>query len=120
MGVRKGWNGHLLHTEIEIRDQKCLEILKSTASISRITDLILAMTVYLPVWHSHCTSVRFTVLVSCSDEFAVHSCSLFCLERQVRKLWTDCSTVGVYCVTIPWPKIDVYENIESTNKNIFF
>jgi len=29
--------------------------------------LILALTVYLPVWHSHCTRARFTVLVSCSD-----------------------------------------------------
>jgi len=28
--------------------------------------LILAMTVFLPVWNSHCTRVRFTVTVSCS------------------------------------------------------
>ena len=35
--------------EIEIKDQKCLEILKSTAFIFRIIDLVLAMTVYLPV-----------------------------------------------------------------------
>jgi len=30
------------------------------------------MTVYLPAWHSHCTRAWFTVLVSCSDELAVH------------------------------------------------
>jgi len=34
------------------------------------------MTVYLPVLHAHCTRVRFTVLMSCSDEFTVHSCPL--------------------------------------------
>jgi len=34
------------------------------------------MTVYLPVLHSHCTRVRFTVLMSCNDELAVHSCPL--------------------------------------------
>jgi len=27
--------------------------------------------VYLPVWHSHCTRARFTVLMSCSDQLAV-------------------------------------------------
>jgi len=47
--------------------------------------LTLAMTVYLPVWHWHCTRVRFTVLVLCSetsDEFAIHSaCPLLCLQR---------------------------------------
>jgi len=30
------------------------------------------MAVYFPVWHSYCTRVRFTALVSCSDERAVH------------------------------------------------
>ena len=46
--------------------------------------LTVAMTVYLPVWHWHCTRARFTVLVSCSDEFAVHSCPLLCLQKQGR------------------------------------
>jgi len=40
------------------------------------------MTVFLPVWNSHCTRVRFTVKVPCSDELAVHSCPL-CLQRWV-------------------------------------
>jgi len=44
------------------------------------------MTVYLPVWHSHCTRSRFTVVVSCSDKLAVHLCPLFCLQRRVAKL----------------------------------
>jgi len=33
------------------------------------------MTAYLPVRHSHGKRTRFTVLVSCSAEFAVHSMS---------------------------------------------
>jgi len=28
----------------------------------RLIGLILAMTVFLPVWNSHCTRVRFTVI----------------------------------------------------------
>jgi len=31
--------------------------------------------------NSNCTRARFTVLVSCSDELAVHSCPLFFLQR---------------------------------------
>jgi len=38
-----------------------------------LIDLILTMRVYFPMWHSHCTRARFTVLVSCNDELAVHS-----------------------------------------------
>jgi len=55
------------------------------------------MTVYLPVWHSHCTSARFTVMVSCSDEIAVHSCPSFACRGKLR---TDSSTVDLYCVSI--------------------
>ena len=51
-----------------------------------LIDLVLAMTVLLPVWNSHCTRVRFTVVVSCSDELAVHSCPLLCLQRWVAKV----------------------------------
>jgi len=43
------------------------------------------MTVYLPVWHSHCTRASFTALVWCSDEFAVHSSPLICLQRPATK-----------------------------------
>jgi len=70
----------------------------------RLIDLILAMTVFLPVWNSHCTRVRFTVTVSCSDGLAVHSCLFLCLQRWVVKVarGADCSAVGLYCVTIPW------------------
>jgi len=39
----------------------------------KISSLILAMTVCWPIWHSHCTKVRFTVLViTCGDELAIH------------------------------------------------
>ena len=52
-----------------------------------VIELILAMTVYFPVWHSHCTRAKFTFLVSCSDELlTVHSCPLICLQRQIAKL----------------------------------
>jgi len=38
---------------------------------------------FLLVWNSHCTRVRFTVIVFCSDELAVHSCLFLCLQRWV-------------------------------------
>jgi len=41
---------------------------------------------FLPVWNSHCTRVRFTVTVSCSDGLAVHSCLFLCLQRRVVKV----------------------------------
>jgi len=44
------------------------------------------MTVFLPVWNSHCTRFSFTVIVSCSDELAVHSWPLLCLQRWVAKV----------------------------------
>jgi len=44
------------------------------------------MTVFLPVWNSHCTRVRFTVIVWCSDELAIHSCPLLCLQKRVAKV----------------------------------
>jgi len=55
------------------------------------------MTVVLPVWNSHCTRVRFTVTVSCSDGLAVHSC-----RGGLWKSRAGCSAIGLYCVTIPW------------------
>jgi len=39
------------------------------------------MPLYLPVWNSHCTTARFTVLVSCSSELAVHSCPRLCVTK---------------------------------------
>jgi len=51
-----------------------------------VSNLFLAMPVYLPISHSHCPRARFINQVSCSDELAVHSCPLLCLQRQVAKL----------------------------------
>jgi len=52
-----------------------------------LMELILAMTVYFPVWHSRCTRASFTVLVSRRDELlTVQSCPLICLQRQIAKL----------------------------------
>jgi len=42
--------------------------------------------IYLPVRHWHCTRADFTILVSCCDELAVHSCGLFFLQNPVAKL----------------------------------
>jgi len=50
------------------------------------------MTVFLPVWNSHCTRVRFTVTVSCSDGLAIHSCLFPCLQRRLVKVAS-----GLFC-----------------------
>jgi len=89
--------------EIETKNQNLWENLTSAAQF-QLVDLFLAMTVYLPVWHSHCIRARFTVLGSCSGELSVHSSLLLCLQGQVAKL-ADCFTVGFYCVTITWQQI---------------
>jgi len=47
---------------------------------------------FLPVWNSHCTRVRFTVIVSCSDELAIHSCLFLCLQRRLVKVAS-----GLFC-----------------------
>jgi len=53
--------------------------------VSSLIDSILAMIVCMPAWRSFWTRARFTVLVSCSDELAVHPCPLLCLWKQVAK-----------------------------------
>ena len=62
------------------------------ASHFRLTYLILAMTAFLPVWNSHCTRVRFTVTMSCSDGLAIHSCLFLCLQRRLVKVAS-----GLFC-----------------------
>jgi len=96
MGVHRGRNGHLPPLESEPKYKNFLENMKSVAQF-RLIDFILAMTVYWPVRHSHCTRARFTVLVPCSRELAVHLCSI-----AWRNLGADSSAVGLYCMTIPW------------------
>jgi len=64
-------------------------------------DLVLALTVYWPVWHSQCTRTRFTVLALCSDELAVHSrmaAALLVCRDKLRNLRADCCTAGRYCL----------------------
>ena len=103
MGVRRGeWTFTPL--EIGTTRQIYLENLKSEAWF-QIVGLILAMAVYLVVWHSHCTRARFTVLVSCSGEFAVHSCPLFFCSGRLQNWQEYCFIVGLYCVTITWQQI---------------
>jgi len=88
--------------EIETENQDFLENMK-LATQFQSAGLIFAMPVYLPVWHSHCLRTRFTFLVSCSSELAVHSCPLLC----VAKFGSNFSGVGLYfcCVTISWQQI---------------
>jgi len=62
MGVRRGAKQAFAPVR-----KKFTENMKSAAQF-RLIGLILAMTVYFPVRHSHCTRARFTVLVSCSSE----------------------------------------------------
>jgi len=94
--------------DIGYKDQKFLENLKSGAQF-RSTDLILAMTIYLPVWHSHCTRFRFTVLVSCSDDMSLKVTHVRSLEWRGRLPYgrlpveagcvrEDCSTVGLWSI----------------------
>jgi len=83
--------------KLALRTKYFCKNLKSASSFWLI-DLILEITVFLPVWNSHCTRLRFTVTVSCSGELAVHSCPY---RGGLRKSRADCSAVGLYCVTIP-------------------
>jgi len=48
--------------EIGSKNHKILEKLRS-ASRFRLIDFILATTLYLTVWHSHCTKASFAVLM---------------------------------------------------------
>ena len=87
--------------EIGTKNQKFLEHLKLAAKF-RLLHFIVAMTVYLPAWHRHCTRAWFTVLPWCQTvmrlQFA-HVQSFVCRGR-LRILLVNCSTVGLYCVTI--------------------
>ena len=81
-----GQNGHFLPLLIGLRTKYTTKP-EVNSLIPILIELILAMTVYLPVWHSHCTRASFTVLVSRRDELlTVHACPLICLQRQVAKL----------------------------------
>jgi len=67
--------------------------------------LILALAVYLLVWHSHCTRARFTILASCIDAFAVQSCPFFFCRGRLRNWQAFCFIVGRYFVTMTWQQI---------------
>jgi len=57
-----------------------------SAAQFRLIDLLLAITVHLPVRHSHGTRTRFTVLVSCSADCwacsSFMSAPLYCRHRR--------------------------------------
>jgi len=77
MVVRKGGAKRAFPWKLRLKSKYFLKMRNQKLNV---------MAVCLPVWHSHCTRNRFTVLVSCSDELTVHSCPLICLKRQVVKL----------------------------------
>jgi len=95
MGVRRGGAKRAFASplEIETKKENFLEKLKLAAQF-RSSDLILAMAVYVPVWHTlhasqvHCFGVThcFHVMLLCSDGLADHSYPVQCLQRQVVKL----------------------------------
>ena len=69
MGGRRERTSICPPLEIGTKNQNFIENLTSATQLGLI-DLIIAMTVYFPVRHSHCTRSRFTVLVSYSGELA--------------------------------------------------
>ena len=72
--------------EIGIKNQKFIKKPKVGILNSDWLIWFLQWQFFLLVWNSHCTRVRFTVIMSCSDELAVHWCPLLCLQRQVAKV----------------------------------
>jgi len=80
----EGKNGHLPPLEIRSKNKNFQK--PEVSNLIPITDLILAMTVYLPISHSRCTRARFIDLVLCRGEIVVHSCLLLCQQRKVAKL----------------------------------
>jgi len=98
MGVRRRRKSGILSLEIGIKNEIFLEkpevgILIPINWFNSCNDS------FLLVWNSHCSRVRFTVIVSCSDELAVLSCPSCACRGGLRKSREDCSAVGLYCVT---------------------
>ena len=59
----------------------------------------------LPISHSHCTRVRLTARVTCSDELAIHLTRFFACRGRLRNSGANYFTVGLFCVTITWQQI---------------
>ena len=105
MGVRiAGGKRAFAPLAIGTKKQIFLENLNSEAHF-RWIDLILALTVYLPVWHSLHKSQDHYSCNACCDELEVHSSPLFFLQSQVAKLASGFFIVGLYCVTLTWQQI---------------
>jgi len=79
-----GKTGIFYPLEIGFKNQKFLENLTSAVYLRSI-DLFLAMTIYFPVWHSHCIRARFTVLVSWGDALKVHYVRSFSRRSKLPK-----------------------------------
>jgi len=91
MGVHRRGKTSIFPLEIEIKNQIFLEKPEVRILIP-INWFDSCNGSFLPVWNSHCTRVRFTDIVSCSGELAVHSCPLLCLQRLVAKVES-----GLFC-----------------------
>jgi len=91
MGVRRGKKRAFATLEIGIKNQIFLEN-PEVGILIPINWFDSCNDIFLPVWNSRCTRVRFTVIVPCSDELAIHSCPLLCLQRRVAKVAS-----GLFC-----------------------
>ena len=105
MGVCRGPKRVCTPLGIGFKNQKILENLKS-ASRFRLIDLILATTLYLPVWHSHCTKAAAS-LFWCDAVMSLqftHVYSFTC-RFTLRNLRALRSTLSLICVKITWQRI---------------
>ena len=66
-----GQNGHLPPLAIGTKKQK-VSVIREISSLILISWVNSCNGSCLPIWHSHSTRVRFTVLVTCSYELAFH------------------------------------------------
>ena len=73
-----------------------------SAAPFRLIDLCLAMTVYLPVWHSHCTRADSLFWCHCHAVLILQftHARYFACSCRWSNLRTVCSTIGLHCVTI--------------------
>jgi len=85
MGVHRAWEAKrafVPRLEIRIKNQISLEK-PEVGFLIPINWFDSCNDSFLPVWNSHCTRVRFRVVVLCSYELTVHTCPLICLQRWV-------------------------------------
>ena len=103
MGVRKERKWAFPPIEIWSKNQKRLENLK-TAVQFRLISWILAIAVYLSVWH---TAQEVGSLFWCLEVMSLQFTHVryFACRYRLQSLWADFSIVTLCCVTITWQQI---------------